>query len=525
MARPGFVLEVDDRTPPLLVADGPRARLERFPLGTEVVYPAESLARLDDLVGAIDLALADPEGTEPLAARLRPGMKLTIAFDDVAATPPLRTPDVRGRIIERVLIQAAAAGVDDVELICANGLNRRNTEAELRQLLGERVFRSLYADGKLTNHDAENRGRLTVLTPASEAGSDAGAEVAINSRVAESDLLVMVHLVHGIGQGGLPGDGLAAVTAGLGSVGSIRAERGLDAVLSGSAEHRRRAGEAVAAAVDVFAVEAVLDNDNYPSSVDFLGKREWEWSWSAQAKLLGLSRITALAPARYTRLLNARLESGYGVTQVTAGAPEAVAAASRSRVLEQQQVEVTGQADVLVLGVPAATPYSVQSVTDPVLAAWHALGFSYQSATDQPLVRDGGAVIVYHPLAQDFSSLHHPATIDFFADVLPTTTDAAELAERFEDKFADDPWYVQLYRTSQAFHGLHPFHLWYQLAAAVQRLGDVVFVGADRGSAERLGFRAASTLADALEITSATVGRTPRIRYLHTPPNALGAVT
>ncbi|HEY9292060.1 MAG TPA: lactate racemase domain-containing protein [Microlunatus sp.] len=519
MARPGFVLEVDDRTPPLLVADGPRARLERFPLGTEVVYPAESLARLDDLVGAVDAALADPAGAEPLAAQLRPGMKLTIAFDDVAATPPLRLPDVRGRIIERVLIQAAAAGVDDVELICANGLNRRNTEAELRQVLGERVFRSFYADGKLTNHDAEDTGRLSVLVP----GSESAAEVAINSRVAESDLLVMVHLVHGIGQGGLPGDGLAAVTAGLGSVASIRADRSLAAVLGNNA-HAAAATDAVAATTPVFQIEAVLDNDNYPPSIDFLGKREWEWSWSAQAKLLGLRRITALTPARYARVLNNRLESGYGVTRVSAGAPDQVAAASRSRVLEQQQVEVNGQADVLVLGVPAATPYSIASVTNPVLAAWHALGFGYQSVTGQPLVRDGGAVIIHHPLAQDFSSLHHPSTIDFFADVLPTTTDAAELSDRFEDKFADDPWYVQLYRTSQAFHGLQPFHLWYQLAPAMQRLGDVVFVGADRRSAGRLGFRAASTLADALEITSATVGRAPRIRYLHTPPNALGTV-
>ena len=45
MGRPGFVLEVDDRTPPLLVPDGDRFRLEKFPLGTRVIYPAESLAR------------------------------------------------------------------------------------------------------------------------------------------------------------------------------------------------------------------------------------------------------------------------------------------------------------------------------------------------------------------------------------------------------------------------------------------------------------------------------------------------
>ncbi|MBO0810493.1 MAG: DUF2088 domain-containing protein [Microlunatus sp.] len=516
MARPGFVLEVDDRTPPLLVTDGPRVRLERFPLGTEVLYPAEALPTVDDLVSSIDAALAAPAGSAPLADRLRPGMRLTIAFDSVTATPALRTPDVRGRIIERVLMQAAAAGVDDVQLICANGLNRRNTEGELRQLLGERVFRSFYADGNLTNHDAEDRDRLTVIA----AAADGCPEISVNSRVAASDLLITVHLAHDLGQGGLAGYGPAMITTGLGSVATIRAARGHGAPAGLAAELAAKIIEAV----PVFAVEAVLDNNNYPPGLEFLGAREWEWSFKAQAKLLALRRATAL-PARYSRLVNDRLESGYRVTQVTAGAPDQVAAASRSRVLAQQQVEVSGQADVLVLGVPATTAYSVGSVTDPVLAAWHALGVGYHSVTGQPLVRPGGAVIVYHPLAPDFSTLQHPATIDFFADVLPTTTDAAELADRFEAKYADDPWYSQLYRSSQAFHGLLPFQLWYQLAPAVAQTGDVVFVGADRKSADRLGFRAASTLADALEITSATVGRTPRIRYLRTPPALLGAVT
>ena len=43
MSRPGFVLEVDDRTPPLIVHEGLGFRLESFPLGTRVVYPPESL--------------------------------------------------------------------------------------------------------------------------------------------------------------------------------------------------------------------------------------------------------------------------------------------------------------------------------------------------------------------------------------------------------------------------------------------------------------------------------------------------
>lgn len=64
-------------------------------------------------------------------------------------------------------------------------------------------------------------------------------------------------------------------------------------------------------------------------------------------------------------------------------------------------------------------------------------------------------------------------------------------------------------------------HRWYEIARATRHLRDVVWVGADRANAERLGFRAASTLADALEIVSSSVGRSPSITYLHTPPQIL----
>ena len=45
MPRPGFVLEVDERTPPLLVHEGEGFRMQKFPLGTRVVYPPDAAAR------------------------------------------------------------------------------------------------------------------------------------------------------------------------------------------------------------------------------------------------------------------------------------------------------------------------------------------------------------------------------------------------------------------------------------------------------------------------------------------------
>ena len=190
MSRPGFVLEVDDRTPPLVVHEGLGFRLEDFPVGTRVIYPPESLPAIDDVDAAIREALLNPVDADPLPTKLFAGMRLTIAFDDISLPlPPMRAPDIRQRIIEAVLTLAAAAGVDDVKIIAANALHRRMTPAELKHIVGERVFRSFFPQGDLYNHDAEDRDNLLHIGM-----TDRGEDVEINRRAAESDLLVYVNV-------------------------------------------------------------------------------------------------------------------------------------------------------------------------------------------------------------------------------------------------------------------------------------------------------------------------------------------
>ncbi len=85
MPRPGFVLDVDRSTPPILFHHGEGFRLEKLPAGrSRVIYPAEPIEALKNPDGAIRDALDNPIGdSEPLRALLKPGMKLTIAFDDI----------------------------------------------------------------------------------------------------------------------------------------------------------------------------------------------------------------------------------------------------------------------------------------------------------------------------------------------------------------------------------------------------------------------------------------------------------
>ena len=76
-----------------------------------MVYPPDSLPGIKDVNAAIRHALMNPIGTEPLTELLTPGMRLTIAIDDISLPlPPMATPDIRQRIIEQVVELAARQG-------------------------------------------------------------------------------------------------------------------------------------------------------------------------------------------------------------------------------------------------------------------------------------------------------------------------------------------------------------------------------------------------------------------------------
>ena len=137
---------------------------------------------------------------------------------------------------------------------------------------------------------------------------------------------------------------------------------------------------------------------------------------------------------------------------------------------------------------------------------------------NKPVVRPGGVMILLHPVPWEFHQVHHPSYVDFFEEVLAETTDPATIESKFEEQYATDPWYIHLYRTSYAYHGVHPFYMWYWGAHALDYLGDVIVVGGNRKACERMGYRAATTFRDALEMAGETVGRSPSIAYFHMPP-------
>jgi lactate racemase-like protein len=528
MPRPGFVLEVDERTPPLLVHEGEGFRVQRFPLGSRVVYAPDSLPAIRDVNAAIRQALLHPAGdAEPLPELLSPGMRLTIAIDDISLPlPPMRTPDVRQRIIEHVVELAARRGVEDVKLIVANSLHRRLTAAEIKRMVGERVYRSFWPKD-LANHDAEDRDQLTYIGK-----TDNGEDVEIGTRAAESDLIVYVN-INLVAMDG----GHKSVAVGLASYRSLKHHHNVDTMLHSTSFMDPREGRSAIndsctrmgrllhdSGVKVFQIETTLNNDTFPSQLGFLNKREWEWSSYDQGLMMAARKANELAPSRIRREFYRRIEAPYGVTGVNAGEVEAVHERTLANLHRQQLVEVHGQSDIVVFGLPYICPYNVNSIMNPILVHCLGLGYLFNMYRNKPLVKPGGAVIMFHPVPWEFHQIHHPSYIDFFEEVLAETTDPATMESKYEERYATDPWYVHLYRTSHAYHGVHPFYMWYWGAHALDYLGDVIFVGGDPKATARLGYRSASSFRDALEMATDTVGRSPSITYLHSPPLSIADV-
>ena len=529
-ARPGLVLDVDRSTPPVLFHHGEGFQLHRLPPGrSRVIYPAEPQPGLADPDGAIAEALLNPVGEDPLPSLLRPGMKLTIAFDDLSLPlPPMRRPDIRQRVIEQVLDMAAEAGVDDVHLIAALALHRRMTDDELRHALGDRVFDAFSPIGALYNHDAEDPDQMVEL-----GRTDHGELVTMNRRAAESDLLVYVN-INLVAMDG----GWKSTATGLADYRALRHHHNVDTMVNSRSfmdRHRSelhhsnwRQGAVIRRhGPRVFQIETTVNNNTFGRTgpLAALQKREWEWSGRDRASFLAMQAGLKAMPAAARRRAFGSWLAPYELTSVQAGEVEAVHERTTDSVLAQHLVPVEGQTDVLTMGLPYICPYNVNSVMNPILVMCLGLGYFFNLYRGRPLVREGGVVIMSHPTAWEFHPVHHPSYIDFFEQVLSSTTDPAEIEAKYEEQFATDEWYIHLYRTSYAYHGVHPFYMWYWGAHALQWLGRVIVVGGDHRAVRRLGFQPASTLNDALEMAADVVGPSPTVTHIHNPPILMADVT
>ncbi|AHY47178.1 protein of unknown function (DUF2088) [Rubrobacter radiotolerans] len=514
----GQQVTLDRKSPPMMFNAGNGFHYERLPEGTRVIYPPKPLPPVPDVNVAIERALLEPLDMEPLHELLTPGMKLTIAFDDISLPlPPMQRPDLRELIITKVLEKAAARGVTDIHIIAALGLHRRMTKAELTHQLGEKIMSEFYPD-RLYNYDAEDPdGNVFV------GETDHGEEVTVSRRVMESDLLVYVNVNY------IPMDGgHKSVHTGLSPYASIKHHHTPETLRNTrslmdppkSALHGSviRMGKVFKEHVKVFHIETTLNNEILPPVFDFMSKPEHEWGAVTKANFLANHKATQLLPESVPHRIFHSIRGPHRMTSIQAGATDPVHKRTLENCYRQQLVHVEGQTDVLMVGVPFLGPYNVDSVMNPILVYNMLLGYLFNLYRGKPLVRKGGVLIGTHPMPEAFHKVHHPSYIDLYNEAFSETKDIYEIAHRYEKRYAEDPWYRTLYRSSYAYHGVHPFTVLYWGAHALDHVSDVIVVGANPKAAAHIGLKSAPTIADALEMAKDTVGPNPSSTYMHLPP-------
>ncbi len=514
------VVTIDTDSAPRIMFHGESFLVEDLPVGTRVIYPRRPLAGIPHARAAIRHALNRPEGMEPLHALLFPGMKVTIAVDDISLPlPPMARPDVRETVLDIVCEMLGDHGVDDVHIIVATSLHRRMTDAEIRRMVGDKVWNA-FAPDRLYNHDACDPEGMVVL------GHTAHGEVVeMSRRAADSDLVIYVNINL------VPMDGgHKSVGVGLCGYESLKAHHTPRAIvdsksfmdpprsaLSASVD---RIGRVAEEHVKVFHIETVLNNRMFGGPLDFLAKNEDDFTEGDRLKFQAMKWTLDRTPRALRREVFMRVPAAYELIGCYAGACEPTHARTLKKCFDQYAVEVQGQADILITGIPYISPYNVNSkALNPLLVQVMALGYYFHMYRGRPLVKPGGVMIVTHPLSDAFDPDHHPSYIEFFHRLLPDTTDSYVLQKKYQDEFAYNPSYVELYRRGNAYHGAHPFYMWYWGQAGREHLGKVIAVGADSAAVPRLlGWERAETLHDAIAMARSFVGRSADITMLHHPP-------
>jgi hypothetical protein len=484
------------------LAAGSQITVATAPDDAVVLRPPPPLEAVADVGAAVRDAVRFPLAGEPLEALVTPGGTATIVVDHPSLPVPSTVNDPRQ--------QALAAAADELErigvpshrqtLLVAGGLERRAGRRELERLVWPEFARRFR--GRVLLHDA--------AAPDLHALDGAGqGDLLVNRALSETDAVVCVSAAESVLHGG-PSCLLAAAgaelirRAGAQSLLRTSGSRGWDLAV----ELERR----LAARVPLVGISLVLDHPRFGGALGGFPHEHGAVMRAARSPLaLGFRALPALARRRILQSLPRELSAA----AVYAGPPSVAHAEALLRSTEARTTELDTQLDAICIGIPPTTPHLPRQRTNPLSAAYHALGLALRLWRDGFPVVDGGTAIIVHDFQRRFSHGQHPYRMFFRA--IRDGIGAEPLADA--ERMALDHRDVEAYRGGRACHPLLPFADWEGCAPALARLGAVVVAGCrDATAARRLGFVPTHGLSAALEMAHGRAGRAPRIGFVVAPP-------
>ena len=420
---------------------------------------------LDDPYAATRAALDAPLGSDPIRGLVSRGSTVTIAFPDRVKGGTQATAH-RKVAMKALFEELDAAGVrrEDVRLICAIGLHRKNRHEEFVEYLGREAVDAVPA-ANLVNHDAEDSQGMVDLGT-----SSLGDPVAMNKALVESDLTILIGHTAGNPYGGFSG-GYKMPSTGLTSWRSI-------------ASHH--------------APRSLYRDDFVPAST---GSRFRE-----QLTAIG-QRMESAMPRPFFSV-DAVLDSKSRQLGVYAGVIPEVEQASWPLATARTDLRVASDpADVLVVGIPRNFHYGAGMGSNPILMM-QAIGASVVRAKKALVAKP--IVIAAAVCDGWFNDSEFPPYRDAY-ERLQSCQHPADMRDH-QEAMATDPEWIYRYRHTYGYHPFHAFSMIYMGGIAREHSAAIYVAGArEPGLARGMGARTTATIEEALAESAAILGRAPKV--------------
>ncbi len=417
-------------------------------------------------------SITSPIGMPPIRELVKEGSRVTIVFPD-RVKGGFQSSSHRKTAIPLVIEECEAAGVRraDIRLVCSNGLHRKNTQQEMRMMLGEELFDELWARGQIDNHDSEDWDNLVDL------GKDElGDPVIMNREVFESDLSVLIGHTLGNPYGGYSG-------------GYKHCATGITHWRTIAASH----------------VPAVMHR---PDFTPVSGKS------LMRAKFDAIGRHIEKKMGRKFFMCDAVLDTMARQIAVFSGYGEHVQPASWHVADQRTYVPwAEKKHDVMIFGMPQSFHYGNGHGTNPILIMQ---AIAANVIRHRRVLSDRSVVICSSLCNGFFNDEEFPAYRELFELFQKDGHDTLPDLEEHGEYFCGKEEYVKAYRFNYGYHPYHGFSMVSCGHIAEQHCAAVYIVGAQQpGMARAMGAKTRATFAEALEdARQKYVGPTPDILAL-----------
>ena len=406
---------------------------------------------------------------EPISKQVKAGSKVTIIFPDRVKGGEQPTSH-RKISIKLILQELYDAGVkkEDILLICSNGLHRKNTEKEIRGVLGDELFFEFIHTGQIINHDSEDYEHLVDLGKTPQ-----GDPVIMNKYVYDADFAVLIGHTQGNPYGGYSG-GYKHCATGITHWRSI-------------ASHH---------------VPKVMHREDFvPVNNSSAMRHKFDEIGSYMEKCMGKKFFCC----------DAVLDTKSRQIEINSGSADGVQ--EKAWVMGNQRTYVPfaeKKYDVIVFGMPQFFHYGDGMGTNPIMLMQ---ALSAQVIRHKRIMSDNCVFICSSTCNGYFNERlwpYLPELFELFKEEGNTLVDL----NRYGEYFATNEEYIRKYRFANAFHPFHGFSMISCGHLAEKHTSAIYLVGAEKpGYARAMGLKTRETFEEAL--------KDARLKYLPKEPNIL----